>query len=229
MPQRKAAITKIARTGSAVALVLLLVTPAFANAAVINGTTVAGNQLTITGTGFSGTPLTVILNAQTLTVVSSTSTHIVATLAPIPAPGSYRLVVKAGSASATSYVAIPAAPNIVAQVAVTGQTAPIPQTTLLTPQTNGLYRVSAFIVTTTVATNGDPINLNLTFTDDSGAKTKYITSMNSGAFFPNNDVGVVSAVRANAGFPLAYSITCDPYCSGFDATYELFLTVEQLQ
>ncbi len=227
MRRRTPAIAKIATTARV--LVLLLVVPAFANAAVINGTTVVGNRLTITGTGFSGTPLTVTFNAQTLAIVSSTPTHIVATLAPIPAPGSYRLIVKAGNASATSYVAIPAAPNIVAQVALTGQTAPIPQTTLLTPQTNGLYRISAYIVTTTLATNGDPINLNLTYTDDSGAKTRYITSMNSGTFFPNNDVGVVSTVRADAGFPLAYSTTCDPYCSGFDATYELFLTVEQLQ
>jgi hypothetical protein len=229
MNKRASAIARIATAVSAVAVVLILTVSAFANAAVINGTTVAGGQLTITGAGFSGTPLTVTFNGKKLVVLTQTATQIVAMLSPIPAPGSYRLGVKAGNAAATSYVAISPFPTVVAQVALAGQTAPIPPTTILTPQTNGSYRVSAYIVTTTPATNGDPIYLNLTYTDDSGGKTLTILYLNSGTFFPNNEAEVVFAVRANAGIPLAYSISCDPYCSGFDATYELFLTVEQLQ
>ena len=51
-------------------LLLELTVPAFAT--VINSTTVAGNQLTITGTGFTATPLTVTLNASKLAIISNT-------------------------------------------------------------------------------------------------------------------------------------------------------------
>jgi len=78
-------------------------------AVVVNSAKVAGNQLTITGTGFSGIPLVVTFNGKGISVVSSTSTQIVATLNPAPTPGSYRLVVKAGTASTSSYVSVPTA------------------------------------------------------------------------------------------------------------------------
>jgi len=71
----------------------------------VNSTVVSGSQLTITGTGFTGT-LMVLLNAQKLTIVSSTSTQIVATLNSIPIPGAYRLIVKSGTASAPFVVTV---------------------------------------------------------------------------------------------------------------------------
>ena len=66
------------------ALCLLLAIQA--TAAVVNGTTVSGNQLTITGSGLLGTPVTVTLNGRQLDVVSDKSTQIVATLNPVPLP-----------------------------------------------------------------------------------------------------------------------------------------------
>jgi len=101
------------------AWVVLFLSAAAASANTINSTTVSGNQLTITGTGFSGTPLTVIFNGKSIPIVSSSATQIVATLNLIPVPGSYRLVVRAGTTSTFAYVTAPAIPAIVAQVALT--------------------------------------------------------------------------------------------------------------
>lgn len=83
-------------------------------AATINSTTALGNQVTIGGTGFTGT-LSVTLNNQQLTIVSSTSTKIVATMNPVFAAGSYRLVLKTGSTSTTGSVTIPPSSVVVAQ------------------------------------------------------------------------------------------------------------------
>lgn len=231
MQKRTSAITKIAKTMSAVALVLMLVVPTFANAAVINGTTVAGNHLTITGSGFSGTPLTVTFDGQKLAVVSSTPTQIVATLAPIPAPGSYRLVVKAANASATSSVAISAAPNTVAQVVLKGQTTTIPTTTIFTPQSDGLYRISGYGTTTVPGSQGY-WNVIFGWTDDAGAEQNSAMPPSDWLLIPTNAswgfTGTLTlVVNANAGMPLTYSVGIyDGSTTG--STYELFITVEQL-
>jgi hypothetical protein len=213
---------------------LLTFIATFASAAVINSTTVAGNQLTITGTGFSGTPLTVTFNGQQLTLVSSTPTQIVATLNPVPPPGTYRLVVRAGKPAATSYVAISAAPNIVAQVALTGQTAPIPTTTLFTPSATGMYRLSTYgTITNPVAVVDGYWLVILNWTDDAG--TENCTGMVNGCLAILVDITPPSAaeqrtfvVNANAGAPVSYSVSP----GGYDlqgSVYELFITVEQLQ
>ena len=68
--------------------VLLFLLHAVALASTINSATISGNQLTITGTGFSGKPLTVIFNGHGIPIDSSSATKIVATLNPVPAPGS---------------------------------------------------------------------------------------------------------------------------------------------
>jgi len=202
---------------------LLLFASSFASAAVINGTTIAGAQLTITGSGFTGTPLAVTLDGTKLSVVSSTSTQIIATLNPIPSPGTYRLVVKAGIASTFSYVAISAAPNIVAQVSLTGQTGSIPATTLLTPQANGLYRVSWVVVVTTASSTGSVISGQLTLADDSGPAGCYpFVTPTSGT--STGSYGGMCVARANSGTPLSYFLAV----SG-TPTYELFITVEQLK
>jgi hypothetical protein len=149
------------------ALVLLL-TCITSSATTINSATISGTQLTITGSGFSGT-LAVIFNGKTIPIVSSSSTKIVATLNPVPAPGSYQLVVKAGTASTSAYVAITAAPTIVAKLALLDQTAAIPLTTLFTPTRTGLYRISAYGAMTVVSPNSASWAVYLGWTDDSGA------------------------------------------------------------
>jgi hypothetical protein len=210
----------------------------------VNSSTIAGNQLTITGTGFSGTPLKVTFNGQSTSIVSSSSTQIVATVNPVPAYGSYRLVVKAGSSSTTAYVTVPAAAAIVAQVSVTGQTAAIPTTTLFTPASNGLYRISSYGVVTVPNGTFGQWDVQLNWTDDSGSElcsnyqpcqlmemwsdpveTHFGGAMgNQGSFVPNT----TTVVQVKAGVPVTYSVVADSNGNPTGSTYELYITVEQL-
>jgi len=203
-----------------VVALLLLATTSWATP-VINGTTIAGSQLTITGTRLSGTPLSVDFNGKPLTVVSSSATQIVASLAQLPAPGTYRLVVQAGKASAVAYVGISAAPNIVAQVAFLNQTGGIPLTTLVTPQSNGLFRISG----TVESTNCPPYGVYFTWTDDTGPDGGYIALDAGSSIAIGNLYTLSSVVRDLAGAPLSYEVFSYNVC----APYSLFFTVEQIQ
>jgi hypothetical protein len=225
-------------------LVLLFLLPAVAPASVINSTTISGSQLTITGTGFSGTPLTVIFNGKNIPIVSSSATQIVATLNPLPAPGSYRLVVKTGSASTFAYVTAPAIPAIVAQVGAT-ETGLVSSTTIFTPQVYGLYRITLYMVepvsptneqcATSPLTSCGTVNPDFRWTDDGGNQEKYGFSTppyglylwNCSASAPQSCGNALSEsflASVDAGTPLVYSILG----SDNGATYELFITVEQL-
>jgi len=221
------------------ALYLLLASSAAA--IVINGTTVSGSRLTITGTGLSGTPLTVSLNGKQLTVVSDTATQIVATINLLPPPGTYRLFVKVGTPSATTYITLS---NIVASVSLTDQTALIPETTLLTPTANALYRISFYMVqqlpqNPSCGNCGD-LEANFQWTDDGG------THLMPSSTYPSTGIqlwnpcsggvcqpsledgatpGLTFLARVNAGTPLTYSVT-GTIESG--VSYDVFVTVEQL-
>jgi len=211
------------RTG-AIALTIWLLTAATVSASTINGTTLSGKQLTITGTGFSETPLTVTFNGKKIPVVSNTAIQIVATLKSIPAPGSYRLVVMSGTASTFSYVAISASPNIVAQVALKNQTANIPLTTLLTPQATGLYRVSGYM-----DCSGDTLNVaefELSWTGPAGNAT--LGSLGAVSNCTGNSPTTWSyTVLDTKGSPLSYEVAGAISFPPF--SYDIFFTVEQLQ
>jgi len=229
-----------------VALCLLLAIQAAA--VVVNGTTVSGNQVTITGTGFA-TPLTVTLNGTKLAVVSNTPTQIIATMNPVPAPGTYRLVVKAGTPSTTTYVAISAASNIVARVSLVGQTALVSPTTILTPTVDSLYRISVYLVQpfpVAASCSGNAcgfVQPLFQWTDDGGTQItipntggialgatcpqppgpgSYCAPSLGGSALP----GFRFLVRANADTPIIYSTTGN---IGSGVSYDFFMTVEQLQ
>jgi hypothetical protein len=87
------------------ALTILFCSSAFA--ATINGATWLRSTLTVNGVGFTGA-VTATLNGKALTIVSSTSTQIVANVPFVLDTGNYRLVVKAGKASTFAYVSTPA-------------------------------------------------------------------------------------------------------------------------
>jgi len=208
----------------AIALTIVLLTVATASASTINGTTLSGKQLTITGTGFSETPLTVTFNGKMISVIRNTATHIVATLNSIPGPGSYRLVVTSGTASTFSYVAISESPNVVAQVALTNQTANIPLTTLLTPQATGLYRVSGYMDCSGDAMNVAEFELSWTGpTGDANLDTLGAVSNCTS----NHPITWSYTVLDTKGSPLSYevggAISFPPF------SYNIFFTVEQLQ
>jgi len=208
----------------AIALTVLLLIAATVSASTINGTTLSGKQLTITGTGFSETPLTVTFNGKKIPVVSNTATQIVATLQSIPAPGSYRLVVMSGTASTFSYMAISASPNIVAQVALTNQAANIPLTRLLTPHATGLYRVSGYM-----DCSGDTLNVaefELSWTDPTGNAN--LGSLGAVSNCTNNSPITWSyTVLDTKGSPLSYAVGGGISFPPF--SYDLFFTVERLQ
>ena len=204
-----------------------LLLSAVASASTINGTTLSGTQLTITGTGFSGTPLTVKFNGTSIPVISSSATQIVATLNPVPPPGSYRLTVKAGKPSTFSYVAIPSTPTIVAQVALTNQSATILPTPILTPQSSGVYRISenALSRDQNCVNASSLLSSTLDWVDDVGPRSVFSTAtLPGGGLFMNWVFSWTVIVKASAGAPIAYEIpqvNCKPY--------DLFITVEQLQ
>jgi hypothetical protein len=207
-----------------IARIVLLLTAATVSASTINGTTLVGKQLTITGTGFSETPLTVTFDGKQIPVVSNTATSIVATLKPIPAPGSYRLVVTSGTASTFSYVAISASANVVAQVALTNQTTNIPLTTLLTPQTTGLYRVSGYM-----GCSGNALNaaeFELSWTGPAGSAN--LSTLGAVSNCAGDGATTWNYTVADTkGSPLSYevggAITFPPF------SYNIFFTVERLE
>ncbi|MGA8152754.1 MAG: IPT/TIG domain-containing protein [Terriglobales bacterium] len=189
-----------------------------ASACTINSVTIAGNQLTITGTGFAGTPLAAIFNTKSIPIVSSSATKIVATLNPVPAPGSYRLVVNSGTASTFSYVSISSAPTIVAQVALTDVSSDIGTTTLYTPKADGDYQLVVYEVAS--AQNG---NSEL-FTTISWANDLQSENMQCGPGGTSSPwTNSVTAIHAEGGDPIQFSAR---YAGGTsDLTYNIYLTV----
>lgn len=221
--KRSVALEAICTVSIVLAFLFMLATSCWA-APVINGTIVAGNQITITGTGFSGTPVTVGFDGMPVTIVTNSATQIVATLSKVPAPGSYRLVVKSGTVSTVAYVAISAAPNVVAQVAFTNQTVGIPLTTLVTPKSNALFRISG---TVEGYSGCSPPIYGVCFywTDDTGTDQGYI-SIDSGPIMAIGNLYLLTGViRDLGGAPLSYEVF--PY--SVSCAYGLFFTVEQLQ
>ena len=212
-------------------ILFLEISPALAaSAPLINGSMVSGNQLTILGTGFAATPITVSLNGVNLSVVSNTATKIVTTLNPVPPPGTYRLVVKAGNTSTTAYVGIPS-PSTVAQVSLTNQSSTIPVTTLVTPHANGVFRVSYSLIELPPCTTSPGSAVTLLWTDELGAEeaAPALTPLNASVGGVPSQAGSYSSVllRDLSGMPLSYEIAAGdaPSCG----PYDLFLTVERLQ
>jgi hypothetical protein len=78
-----------------------------ASAATIERSTIADNQLKIQGT-FSLPVKSVSLGSTTLTVVSSSTTEIVATVSPLPPIGTYRLAVHDASSNNVGSVTVSA-------------------------------------------------------------------------------------------------------------------------
>ena len=134
-------------------------------------------------------------------------------------------------------------PRIVASVHRTNLTAAIPQTTVFTPQRNGLFRVTAYMTLTVPAEASQLWLLGLNWTDDAGAEQSvgyvgvysnstppYAYGLNSDAYPPygySQLSPAALAFRANAGVPIKYSVS--PYGTPEGSTYELFFTVEELQ
>jgi hypothetical protein len=78
-----------------------------ANTIAVDSITIAANQLTLKGV-FGLGAATVLLGANSLPVVSSSSSEVVATLNPVPHIGTYRVTLTVGNKSATVFAAVSA-------------------------------------------------------------------------------------------------------------------------
>lgn len=122
----------------------------------------------------------------------------------------------------------PLSPLIVTRVALTGQTADIPTTTLFTPKADGLYRVSQYmVVTQTGGTRTDPVWIAaIAFNDDAGAEAVPVLEIRSNGTGPKY-AEITTVIRANAGLPVTHTVTGTEY--GASGTYEYYVTVERIQ
>jgi hypothetical protein len=157
------------------------------------------------------------------------------------------LVLLAASCFGQNAARIPVSyPRVVAKVALTGRTAPIPTTTLFTPAKDGLYRISSYgVVTVDISTFGQ-WDVLLNWVDDSGPELcggsngaqpcalmymwtdsplHYGAGIGGYSYAAPNTTTVV---QAKAGVPVTYSVVADANGSPTGSTYELFITVEQL-
>jgi hypothetical protein len=136
--------------------------------------------------------------------------------------------VEAPILNATTEVQVAGVPQakVVARVALTGQTAAIPETALFTPDGVHQYRVTtSLMITQTTATAGTVgsvyIKYNNGFTDRSDNTN---TAMNANAVASASSVlSVVAGSSKPVGYSVSYSAT------GGSCTYCLYLVVEQLQ
>jgi hypothetical protein len=92
----------------------------------------------------------------------------------LPPAGTYKIVVKAGAASSTFVVTLS---NIVAKVSLLNQAASIPLTTLWTPASNGVFRVSIYMVQPPPFPGGTccgtgNVGLEFQWTDDAGTQSQ---------------------------------------------------------
>ena len=133
-------------------------------------------------------------------------------------------------------VATLTSPTIVATLALPHQIATIPTTTMFTPKTSGLYRISVYMTQVVSTSSTETLwRFNLNWTDSAGAETSLtdpaLMSLNSTAIPPfawaNTGLpGAVAVIEAVKGQPVTYSVTQDNFQAGGE--YFLAFVVEQL-
>jgi hypothetical protein len=142
-----------------------------------------------------------------------------------------RLVMLASSLSVTCFAQL-TSPQIVATVSLINQTAQIRSTPLFTPQADGLFRVSAYLLRTKAGSSNQDWCLTTAWIDDLGleydgrANEKYICIDAAGSRTTYQFADSVHVIRANAGTTVSYTLTGP---DGGGSVYELYITVEQLQ
>jgi hypothetical protein len=115
-------------------------------------------------------------------------------------------------------------PRVVAQVSQTGLTKSVSRT-LFTPQKDGLFRLS-FYVLPTASTNGlGNVNFSVTSVNDVGPAEQ---GAGCGANVSPAVCTFVFVVRAKAGTPIGWHTLLNNGAEG-NTTYDVFATLEKLQ
>lgn len=128
--------------------------------------------------------------------------------------------------SASAFAQCASFPCVVASATLTNQTQPVPATPVFTPTTSGLFRVTAYMTTSTGTTNAY-WDIEAGWTDNHGFKKGAFlgaASQNQASTYP----GIL--VQDLAGQPLLYQTILHGGGKGSGGmTYDLYITVEQLQ
>jgi hypothetical protein len=140
------------------------------------------------------------------------------------------------AARSTGTPAPTSTPTIVKKVILANQTAPIPTTTIFTPASNGLFRVSVYMTQVVPMQYNDAGTwlYNLNWTDDAGPESGSampIIQMYSAQVPPqaygtfDGSQGNVIILEGVAGKPVTFSISLSGDTGG---TYSAYFTVERL-
>jgi hypothetical protein len=126
-------------------------------------------------------------------------------------------------------------PRVVASVRLTDLTTPISITRILNAPRTGLYRVSMYMAETTPGSSQEPWNLILEWKDEAGNEVNQYGTLYADQIAPNSygfgtflsNILPPIPIEAIAGTPISYFINGP--LDGSGGTYELFISVEQLQ
>jgi len=132
--------------------------------------------------------------------------------------------------AAVAPVPLPYPPQVVARVTLKGQTRQIPQTRFFTTPSDGLFRISAYVVPTATGTTGH-LYPNFLYQDVVGPEQLQVTvSANQPgctSFTPNFNCSIEVLVRAVAGSSISYLVAFDT--SDQLTTYDVSIVLERLQ
>ena len=116
-------------------------------------------------------------------------------------------------------------PRVVAKTDVLNQTGQIPPTTLLTPPTSGMFRVSVY---ETMVAPGDGNSVQLAWTDEAGGENANVGNTQYGSTYCVSAAGPPpcgTTLFAVSGTPITYSTSTDSN----GGTYDLHIVVERLE
>ena len=117
-------------------------------------------------------------------------------------------------------------PIIVVNKSFVNQTAPLPETTLYTPETDGTYRVSLYVAVQPPQPSGSSVDVRLTWTDEFQTHTRsaFTTDETADWVLPVD----TKVLRAKTGTPI--TLSADPGCCGivWAFPFSLYVTVEDL-
>jgi hypothetical protein len=135
-----------------------------------------------------------------------------------------------GSGNMSAYVTNYANEITVSNVDLLNQTANIASTTLFTPAAGGLYRISAYLIVTTVdgtSSTLPALTIGWTDPDNSTAQTLVLTPTNAGNTFTTHQT---ATCLINAKISVIVTFSTGSYASDTPATmaYSLHIRIEAL-
>jgi hypothetical protein len=115
-------------------------------------------------------------------------------------------------------------PRVVAKIDVLNQTGQISPTTLLTPRTSGMFRVSVY---ETMVAAGDGNSVQINWTDEAGVQSANVGGTNFFTYCVSQagPPPCGTTLYAVGGTPIIYSTSADSN----GGTYDLHIVVERLE